>query len=173
MPLLKKRKHKENGFTLIELLLYIGTSATMLLVLSLFITNIYQSRAKNQTIAEVEQQGLLVMKIISQTIHNAESITSPAIGISSDTAIIDVITPANDPTIFNLSNNIIQIQEGLNAVIPLTSNRVIASSLDFQNLSRANTPGLLQVNFTLTHINTESKFEYDYTKTFTTSISLR
>ena len=60
-----------SGFTLVELLLYVGISSAILLASSLFLATLLESRIKNQTIAEVEQQGLAVMQIITQDIRNA------------------------------------------------------------------------------------------------------
>src|SRR3989338_6871109 len=74
---------KSNGFTLIELLLYVGIASIILLVTSLFLSTLLQSRIKNQTIAEVEQQGLAVMQLITQTARNADSVNSPDTGASA------------------------------------------------------------------------------------------
>src|SRR3990167_11517142 len=81
---LKSYKLQANsGFTLIELLLYVAISSVMLLITSLFLQTLLQSRIKNQTIAEVEQQGLAVMQLITQAARNADSINSPATGASA------------------------------------------------------------------------------------------
>jgi Tfp pilus assembly protein PilW len=161
------------GFTLIELLLYVGISSIILLITSLFLFTLLQSRIKNQTIAEVEQQGLQVLQIITQTARNAEAITSPLPGVSAASLTLDVITAASDPTIFDLSSGAIRIQEGAGAAVPLTNSRVTASALNFQNLSRASTPGTIRISFTLTHVNPEGRNEYSFTKTFYASASLR
>ena len=161
------------GFTLIELLLYVGIASIMLLVTSLFLLTLLQSRVTNQTIAEVEQQGLHVMQLITQTVRNAEAITLPTIGAIASSLTLDVIAIASDPTIFDLSSGAIRIKEGAGAVIPLTNSRVTASALTFQNLSRANTPGIISIQFTLTHVNPEGRNEYNFTKTFTGSAALR
>ena len=161
------------GFTLIELLLYVGIASIILLVTSLFLSTLLQSRIKNQTIAEVEQQGLQVMQFITQTARNAEAITSPATGVSASSLTLDVITVANDPAIFDLSGGVIRITEGVGSAVPLTNSRVTVSALTFQNLSRATTPGTIRIQFTINHINPEGRNEYNFTKTFTGSATLR
>ena len=171
---LKSYKLQANsGFTLIELLLYVAISSVMLLITSLFLQTLLQSRIKNQTIAEVEQQGLQVMQLITQTARNAEVITAPAPSASDQSLTLDVITAANDPTVFDLSDGAIRIKEGAGAVIPLTNSRIIASAITFQNLSRANTPGSIRIQFTLTNVNPEGRNEYNFTKIFTGSAALR
>ena len=167
------KKSSQPGFTLIELLLYVSITSIMLFVISLFLSTLLESRIKNQTIAEVEQQGLQVMQLITQTARNSEAITSPTIGASASSLTLDVITGANDPTIFDLSGGAIQMKEGAATAVALTNSRVTASALTFQNLSRAGTPGTIRIRFTLTHVNPAGRNEYSFTKTFTGSATLR
>ena len=161
------------GFTLIELLLYIGLSAGMLLAISIFLSVILQSRVDNQVVSEVEQQGWQVMNNITQTIRNSDIINSPAIGGSGAQLSLNVSNVSLSPTIFNLSGTTIFITESSNSPVNLTSSRIEASNLNFDNLSIADTPGTVKISFTLKHINPENKKEYDYTKTFYGSASLR
>ncbi|KKT35654.1 MAG: hypothetical protein UW24_C0005G0002 [Parcubacteria group bacterium GW2011_GWA2_44_12] len=121
----------KSGFTLIELLLYVAISSVMLLITSLFLQTLLQSRIKNQTIAEVEQQGLHIMQLITQTVRNAEAITAPAPSASAASLTLDVIPAASDPTVF------------------------------------------VRISFTLTHVNPGGRNEYNFSKTFYASASLR
>lgn len=161
------------GFTLIELLLYVGICATLLLVVSLFFGQLLESRIKNQTIAEVEGQGLEIMQHITRTIRNAQSVISPLPGLSSSSLSLDVTDPTDDPTLFTLVSETLHITEGLSAPIALTNARVSASGIIFQNLSRSDTPGTIRVQFTLAHVNPLGRNEYAYAKTFIGSASLR
>lgn len=163
----------QRGFTLIELLLYVAIAGVIMLAISVLLGMLLQSRVKNQTIAEVEQQGLAAMQLITQTARNAETITSPAIGASSASLTLDVVTVASDPAIFDLASGVIRSQEGTGAVDSLTNPRVTASALTFQNLSRPGTPGTVRVQFTLTHVNPSGRNEYDFNKTFYGSATLR
>jgi prepilin-type N-terminal cleavage/methylation domain-containing protein len=161
------------GFTLIELLLYVAISGVILLAVALFLQVLLESRVKNQTVAEVEGQGLQVMQIITQTVRNAEAITSPTIGTSATSLTLDVITGASDPTVFDLSGGAIRISEGGGATVPLTNSRITASDITFQNLSRSETPGTVRIQFTLTYINSSGRNEYNFSKIFYGSASLR
>lgn len=162
-----------SGFTLIELLLYVAVSSAILLTTSLFLQILLESRVKNQTIAEVEQQGLQVMQLITQAARNAEAITAPIPSANANSLTLDVINAASDPAIFDIASGVIRIKEGAATVIPLTNSRVTASALAFQNLSRANTPGVIRIQFTLTHINPEGRNEYNFSKIFIGSATLR
>ncbi len=165
--------HSKKGFTLVELLLYVGTASILLLATSLFFFVLLQSRVKNQTIAEVEQQGLQVMQSITQTVRNAEAITVPSAGSSTSSLTLDVVTAASDPTVLHESSGVIRITEGIGSPVALTNSRVTASGLTFQNLSRTGTPGTIRIQFTLTQVNPEGRNEYSFTRTFTGSATLR
>ncbi len=162
-----------SGLTLIELLLYVAISSVLLLVISFFLFTLLQSRIKNQTIAEVEQQGLQVVQVITQTARNATGINTPGDGTSGSSLSLGVIAGVNDPSVFDSSGGVIRIKEGAGSAVALTNSRVSVSSLTFQNLSRNNTLGTIRVQFTLTHINSAGRNEYSFSKTFTGSATLR
>ena len=136
------------GFTLIEPLLYVSIVGAIIFSVAGFLSLLMQSRVKNQAISEVEQQGGQFMQLVTQTGRNATNI--------------------NFSSVFDLSGGTIREN-----TIALTNSRVVASNLTFQNLSRTGTPGTIRVQFTLTHINPEGRNEYNYSKTFYGSASLR
>lgn len=163
----------QKGFTLLELLLYIATSAAILLVISGFLSVLLRARIKNQTVADVEAQGQAVMRLMTQTVRNSATISSPAQGASAASMSLNTYTPATSPTVFDLSAGVIRIKEGAAAEIPITNSRVTVSGVSFQNLSRTGSPGTIRIQFTLTRVNSSGRNEYDYAKTFTSSASLR
>ncbi len=156
----------QKGFTLIELLLYVSIVGAMVLSVSAFLPLLMQSRVKNQTIAEIEQQGVQVIQIITHTVRNTGSINSPSTGNSAASLSIDT-------TVFDLSGGMIRITEGAGSPVSLTNTRVTASNLTFQNLSRTGTSGTIRIQFTLTHLNPSGRNEYDYNKTFYGTATLR
>ena len=159
--------NKHGGFTLIELLLYIILAVIVLTAVSALFFLLLQTQAKNQTIAEVEQQGMQIMQIITQKIRNAAIINTPIQGTSSISLSIEAA-----PIIFDESNGILRITEN-GITTPLTSSRLIVSNLNFYNLSLTATPGIIRISFTLTRANPEGKNEFEYSKTFYGSASLR
>ena len=168
-----KKLKSPAGFTLLELILYISLLAAMLMVFSIFLGVLFRGRIKNQTITEVHQQAMQVMQLMTQTIRNAEGINFPPLGTEAQSLSLNVLDAAKDPTIFDVSGDIIHVTEGVGSAIPLTSSRVIASDFSFKNLSRNDISGIIQIQFTLTHVNPGGRNEYDYTKVFYGSESLR
>jgi prepilin-type N-terminal cleavage/methylation domain-containing protein len=161
------------GFTLVEMLLYIAILSIIIMAFSSFFFLSYTSRIKAAAIAEVEQQGSQTMSLITQNIRNATSIASPTAGVSAGSLTLTEYIGANSPTVFDQSVDTLRITEGVATAVNLTSNRIVVSNLSFQNLSRPSTPGVVQIKFTLTHINPSNRGEYIYSKNFTSTASLR
>ncbi|MDP3962889.1 MAG: prepilin-type N-terminal cleavage/methylation domain-containing protein [bacterium] len=172
---MQKSKIKVNsGFTLIELLLYVSLSSIILLLVSVFIAALLGARVKNQVIAEVEQEGIQVMQVLTQTIRNATAINSPGTGMSAALLSVDTVVSGNNPTVFDSSSGAIQITEGVASSVMLTNATLVTvSALNFQNLTKPSTHGAIRVSFNLKYVNQSGRNEYDYSKTFYASASLR
>lgn len=165
--------NNQKGFTLVELLLYLALSAIILTASSLFIQLVLEARIKNRAIREVDQQGQLALEVISRAIANAETVTTPATGASASSLTLTSLTPSISPTVINDVAGVLHIQEGASTAVPLTNSRVTVSGLTFTNLSRASTPGIVRVTFTISTTNPSGRGESSFTRSFTTSISLR
>lgn len=161
---------RKGGFTLVELLLYSILVGTIILFISFFLQTTLVSRVKNQTEAEVEQEGLRAMQMITQIIRNSSAINSPAIGVSA--ASLSLNAPASNPTVFDLSGGRIRVDEGAGAVF-LTSDRLSVSGLNFHNVSGSGTNGSVKITFTVNHLNPDGRNEWGYSRQFYASVSLR
>lgn len=163
----------KKGFTLIELLLYITIAGAMILFVAAFLPLLMQSHAKNQAVAEVEQQGAQTMQIVTQTIRNSTAATNPSPNNTTASLTLTVPTPSNSPTVFDLSGGVLRITEGANPPVPLTNTQVTISSLSFENLSLSSTPGTIRVIFTITYNNSSGRNEFNFNKTFYGSGTIR
>ncbi len=166
-------KFKTKGNTLLELLLYISMYAIIMLSVTGLLVTLLQLRVKNHAISEVDQQGVQIMQTITQAIRNSDAINSPTPGTNTQTLSLDVASAPEDPTVFSISNNVMQITEGAGSAIPLSNNLVTVSGLTFENLARPDTLGIVRVQFTVSFINNEGRNEYSYTKTFIGTASLK
>lgn len=171
--MITSRERGNKGFTLVELLLYTSISAAMLTVIVTFLFVLMQSRIKNQTIAEVEQQGAHVLQIMTQSVRNAEGIVIPASGNAASVLQVDVLEASNDPTTFDAVSGSMRMTEGAGDPISLTSPLVTVTDLQFENLSRQGTPGTVRITFTVSRANVDGKSEYNYSKTFYGSTNIR
>ena len=164
---------QQTGYTLIELLLYVAMIGILLSAVAYFFGAAAEARVKNQTVTEVDSQGTYVMDYITETIRNATSITSPTVGTSGTSLTVAVPTASLSPTIFNLSGTTLQVKEGTAAAVALTSDDMQVTSFTVKNLSRSGTTGIVQISFTLNRVNPSGRAEYDYSRTFTTSVGVR
>ncbi len=167
-----KDKTRQKGFTLIELILYVAILGSLLTGISMYFGMSLTTRVKNQSVAEVDRQGTLVLDYITQVIRNATSITSPVAGSNATSATFVVPTGSLSPTIFSLSGTTLQVQEGA-STFALTNSKVEVSSLTFTNQSISGTRGIMRVSFVVSRANPSNINEYDYQKTFTASAALR
>lgn len=166
------RASERAGFTLIELLLYVAVAVAVLLSIVAFISLLLESRAHSQAIMEVESQGRSAMEFIASRARNAAAITTPVVGNSAQLSLV-MADPLKNPTSVDAPNGVLRAREGAGLPVALTNNRVTASNLIFQNVSRPGTRGIIRVQVTLTYKDTTGRREYMYQQTFITSAALR
>ncbi len=166
-------KKNKSAVTLIELSLYIGLSTIIILGSSLLLKTVMDSRSKDTTISEVEQQGNLALQTITRSIRNATLVNSPAIGATSSSLSLNTTVSGNNPTVFSLASGVISMKEGSATAIPLTGSRVTISNLLFQNLAQTGTKDNLRVSFTVTYRATSTQQQYQYSRDFLDSAARR
>src|SRR3989344_887051 len=164
---------RNKGFTLIEILFSISIFALMIGGIASFWHLMIVSQTRQRVMSEVEQEGLFVMNVITQTIRNADSIISPSIGSSDSMISLDVSDAILDPVIFDSISGSVKIKEGSGSYISLTSSHVILSHLEFYNISPIGSPGAVRIEMTLERANSDNKSEYEYAKTFYATAGLR
>jgi type II secretory pathway pseudopilin PulG len=166
-------KQSTRGFTLIELLLYVGIASLVMLTITTFLMLIVNARVKNQTLTEVEQQGVYAMETITQLVRNSIDVRSPVPGASDSALTLVMADVAVDPTSVALTSGALELTEGSGSAVALTNGRITISNLTFTNLSRDDDLDSIQVEFTITYSNSSGQNTYDYEETFQTTISNR
>lgn len=167
-------KKEEKGFTLIELLLYISITILILFSIVFFLSLMQDAKIKNQTIEEVDQQGMQALENMTQALRNASTINFPIVGSSSAISFsVETQDPTKNPTVYDISDGVIRIKEGVGSPIQLTSSNITVSDAVFENITRPGTTGMMRIKFVLTYVSNSERNPYKYTKTFYSSISLR
>lgn len=167
---------KQGGFTLTDLLIYIAMLGILLSAVTAFFITSVEARVKNQSITEVNEQGVLVIDQLTHIIRNATNITTPATGSSSSGFTAVVPTGSLSPTVLSVSSGTLQLQEGASAAVALTNSKVQVTGLTVTNLTRPSTSPILQISLTLARVSPAAaafKNSYDYSQTFTTSVGVR
>lgn len=163
----------KKGFSLIELIVYVAILGVVAVALMDFVGLLGDARIKQQVSLEVEQQGAQVIRLMTQTIRNATSITTPVAGASGSSLTIVVPTGALSPTIFSQVGSALSVKEGVGADVSLTNSRVTVSGLSFQNLSPSASIKVVRIVFTLNYAVTGSRKIYNYSRTFRATATLR
>ncbi len=161
------------GYTLIELILYMSILGSLLTGVTLYFGTSTDARVKSQSVVEVNQQGSLVIDAITQSIRNANSITSPAAGSSAASLTLAMPAGTDNPMVIDAPSSVLRISRGGGSAVNVTNSLVQISSLSFTNLSRSGTSGVVRVSFIISRVNPSNKNEYDFQKTFYASAALR
>lgn len=155
-------------------MVYIAIVAGILVAATSFAWTIINSRTKAFAVQEVEQNGRFIMEKISQVVRTASDITAPARGASGSRLELVTQNPSTDPTVFNLSNGELTLQEGAGAPVYMHSSVVAVTGLTFMNRSAANgKTHNVEVQLTIEHRNPGDRQEWEYSGTFSSTIELR
>lgn len=170
---MKTLQKNQSGVTLVEMIVYIAIASIVLGAIGTVYTTIVALRVKNQAVLEVEQQGQHMMQAITLAVRNAASISAPAAGASAASASLSTYAAGTTPTVFSITNGVLNIREGSTTAIPLSTSDVSVSDLNFQNITRTGTDGMLRITFTVTYVNPTGRTNQSVTRTFTNSAAVR
>lgn len=162
---------KRRAFTLIELLLYIGIFTIIITSIIGFLILATSERVKNQATADLSYQGEAVMAELTQAVHSASAINSPAAGAAASSLNLATASPATNPTIFDTHTDTTttrwRITEGTPGTsYDLTNSHVLVSGVSFTNVGVSGSSGSVKIQFTLTYVNPSGRNELSVSKTF-------
>lgn len=157
-----KKNNLQKGISLVETIVYVAILSIFIVALTSFSTNLISTRLHSQTVLEVNDQGSQAIKLITQTLRNGSSINSPTIGNSGSSLSIDTGISGTNPTIFSENGGVLYITEGSGSPIALTNNKIVVSNLTFSNFSRASTPNIIKISFTVTSASTRDPYTVNF-----------
>jgi type II secretory pathway pseudopilin PulG len=164
---------KQDGMTLIELSIYITLVAAVLVMATSFAWNIINSRTKAFAVQEVEQNGRYIIEKFSQTVRQANDLTTPAISASGTTLTLAMKGSTVSTVVLNVNGTQLLYKEGSGPSIALNSSAVKVTSLNFTNISSANGKTKhVRLQFTLETINPSGRNEWEFKNDFETSVEL-
>ena len=149
---------KNSGLSLIELLIYVGVFSVVAGLLSSMLIIVTRVQNQQTAAAEVGSQLNFVLQVIQRIIRQSSVIIvnndgnpnndAPPLGSSYPNLVLRMSDPTTDPTKIYLLNNKIYLQTGNDAPTPLTTDRILADSLQFTKY--ANYPGHDTVSIDIT-----------------------
>lgn len=160
----------KNGFSLLEMMLYVAMVGIIGMSLFSLLGVVVDTRTKQLAVQEVEGQGTVLLRMISQQLRNSTTISVPAANTSGNILTWSTIGSALSPASYSLLDGAVMLQESTNAPIKVTSNRVRCTNFVVRHVG--SDPSLVQLSITL-RSESLGQSRYTYEKTFTTSITLR
>lgn len=161
-------KKNSRGFTLIELLLAVGITSIILLSLVFFSQTILETQVKQTTIREVNEQGELIMEKILRTIHDAESVTEPLPGNSSNNLFL---SSALGPIEITLDNEMVYFEQ--NNLVALHNDRIRVTDLQFINRAQVDAWDTIDISLTIEYASPSNRIEYNYQKQWQSTAVIR
>ncbi|SRR6266481_2305729 len=156
--------NKRDGFTLIETIIYLGLLMLVIGGLLIVTYQIIESTSRNQLKVDVGEEGAFLIQKIEWGMSGATAISVPA----STTLQITKsgIPAAQNPLLFTLNSQNLELKRGSNASTPLNSKSVSVTSIVFTDIPAfQNIPEAVQATITLK--------SQTYSQSFDTKIYLR
>lgn len=148
------------SFTLVEFLIYIAILATILVSTIGFLWTMVLGNIKESSFQEVQQNGRFALTEIIRETRKATEIISP--GPDDPPAnSLSLAMADGSTTVIDTFNGKLRITKAFPPLsYELTSDQVAISNLRFTNLSYPNTPGTIQIETQIDHINPSNRMEY-------------
>ena len=160
---------------MVETLVAIAIMSLLVVSAVSLLVNTAKNEKRNRAITEVEYQASAIIYEITQSIRNANAITSPASAGATSTSLTLALTsvPAENPTIFSFSSPTITVSRGGGGGRVISSNMIEVTSLVFQNISATSTKGAIRISLAVKSANPNNEPELEYSTARTTTVTLR
>lgn len=157
-----------------ELLIYIAILSVILLVISSAFISISKTGGSVDARTEVNSNTRFASNRIIQDIKSASAVSVPV--IVGGTATTLELTVSGDTILYDVSGGQLRRKVNTGTPEPVTSNLVTVSSPIFTRLENYNsvfqaTTTAIDINMTVTHVNTGS--DYNYSSVINTTAALR
>ncbi len=162
---LKTRK----GFTVIELTLFAAIFAGISIIFLTLLVVVTRIQLRQSSVAEVNSQSQFLLQTIQRQVEQAALIDLPA-DTASSSLKLRMQQSGNDPTYIFLNAGTVYLRQTDAATAqPLTSNRVLVSSLAFTKRTNVNGRDAIAVAFTMDY--NAVTFQQQFSQILNTSIA--
>ncbi len=139
-----KNKAKK-GFTLIELILFMGIFSILIVVFTdIFITSL-KTKSLAESTAYVNQDGRFLLTKLASDINNANSIVSPALGVTTSTLVLGIY---GQQETFLINNGNLELIDSAGTHL-LNSFNTTITNLAFTRLGNPDGKNSIKINMTI------------------------
>ena len=133
------------GFTIVELLIYMGLMAIFITVLLGIFTAALKTKLSSQSTSAISQDSRYILSKLSYDVNNADSVTSPALGVTGDS--LQIVTLGSTGTYSLHNGNLVKTTGGVSANLNGIDTRL--DSISFKNIGNPGGKPTIQVIYTL------------------------
>ncbi len=144
-----KKLTKTKGFTLIELLIYIAILVFVLVLVSGMIVITLHTRDRIKVTTEVQQNLIFSIEKIAYATRKALDVNLPDDNSSGSTLSLAMADADVNPTVFSVSDGVLQIKEGTSDVQDLTTDKVTVSSIIFYQVNNTGAKPTVQISLAI------------------------
>lgn len=153
------------GVTLIEMILYIAMTSVVLVVSGALSTRILLDNARLHAMQEVTDNANFALGRLSAAIRNAEAVALPEVGTTGPVLSLFESGEVGNALDFSVDSGKLLEQ----SVLPLTSNQVRVTLLEFQNVGKVGGPAAIRIHLRLQYFNPNGRPEYSIEEDFYTT----
>lgn len=158
---------KIKGFTIVELLIYMSLMGIFLIVLLDIFTTTINSKLSGESTSVLNQDSRYILSKLSYDINNADSVVSPALGVTSSS--LQTVQDGITYTYASSSGNFVKTASGV--TMSLNGTDTYLDDLTFKNIGNVGGKSTIQINYTLHSKITV--FNGTSTQTTNTTVGLR
>ena len=139
----------KKAFTLIELLISMGLMSLFFVVLGNIFVSVLDIKTDSETASIVEIDGRYVLSRLMYDVSRAESIVSPALGVTADTLVLSIDGIEYS---YSVDGQVLELTDAVGS-FPLISFLTQLSEFEVTRIGNITGKNSLQVSFTLTSQN--------------------
>ncbi|MCX6704387.1 MAG: hypothetical protein NTZ07_02975 [Candidatus Woesebacteria bacterium] len=133
------------GFTIVELLIYMGLMSIFLVVLMGIFTSALKTKLASESTSGISQDSRYILSKLSYDVNNADSVTSPALGITGTS--LQIVASGSVITYATVSGNLTRTVGGVST--NLNGNDTQLDSISFKNIGNPGGKPTIQVVYTV------------------------
>lgn len=145
-----KNRPRQKGFTLIELLIFMGIFSILIVALFQLMLMVFDAQLEAQSTSSISQDARYILNKLTYQIKKSTSVTSPAVGVESDTLVTSdgsaSYTYSASNGKFLLANSVLGSSDQLNSI----SSSVSAVRFLVLSDTKGKNEKTITVSFTLT-----------------------
>lgn len=171
-----KKNINNAGFTLLEIVITTGLIIAILGSFIGLVLTVQQTKEKIQGVEEVESNVRIAIEFMNNRIRSAQGVNAGSSVFDTDPGVLSLSMSdaAKNPTIFSLDQNdgVLQMKEGVQPAVPLTTKDVKVSQLKFSNYSQTGERIHVPITLSVTYSAGQDSYAA-YTENIQTSVSAR